>query len=313
MNPIILSFDVGIVNLSYCLLTKHVNSINWHIIEWNNIDLTQYYTKLCYCGSKACYTNIINNKSNYYCKKHLSTCDYSNIKYEDLFDSQNDKTIQCCYMINSKNSKRICDKPSSFKLKDDNTKYFCNFHGKQYYTNIVKISNIKEIKIKKSTTFNFNDIKYSLLMELEKRFNLLSANYVVIENQPSFKNPRMKSIASTLYDYYLIRGIIDKQITSSNILEVKFLSPSNKLKLIDEKDSKKLKENENLEDSSNITKSSSKTYKLTKNLSIKYCSDIIDNLPEWKKIFKENKKKDDLADAFLQGIYFYNLLESNNS
>jgi hypothetical protein len=41
------------------------------------------------------------------------------------------------------------------------------------------------------------------MIELEKRKSLLNANYVVIENQPSFKNPRMKSIASTLYDYYL--------------------------------------------------------------------------------------------------------------
>jgi hypothetical protein len=38
--PIILSFDVGIIHLSYCLLTKKLdlnNNLNWHIIEWNNI------------------------------------------------------------------------------------------------------------------------------------------------------------------------------------------------------------------------------------------------------------------------------------
>ena len=41
----------------------------------------------------------------------------------------------------------------------------------------------------------------------------------------------MKSIASTIYDYYLIRGIIDKKISNSKITQVKFMSPSNKLKL----------------------------------------------------------------------------------
>ena len=35
------------------------------------------------------------------------------------------------------------------------------------------------------------------MMELENKPNLLIADYVVIENQPSFKNPRMKSIATT--------------------------------------------------------------------------------------------------------------------
>ena len=40
--PKILSFDVGVVNLSYCLLTQKMdcnNQLHWAIIEWNNIDL----------------------------------------------------------------------------------------------------------------------------------------------------------------------------------------------------------------------------------------------------------------------------------
>ena len=38
MNDIILSFDVGIVHLAYCLFTKENG--NWKILEWGNIDLT---------------------------------------------------------------------------------------------------------------------------------------------------------------------------------------------------------------------------------------------------------------------------------
>jgi hypothetical protein len=134
-------------------------------------------------------------------------------------------------------------------------------------------------------------------MELEKRSNLLSADYVVIENQPSFKNPRMKSIASTLYDYYLIRGIIDKSVTKSNITQVKFMSPSNKLKLADEGDTKQLIKAKSTDDT--------KAYKLTKSLGIKYCLDLTSHLPDWQKHFNSHKKKDDLADSFLQGAYFY--------
>jgi hypothetical protein len=154
--------------------------------------------------------------------------------------------------------------------------------------------------LKSSTTLNFDDVKYGLMMELEKRSNLLSADYVVIENQPSFKNPRMKSIASTLYDYYLIRGIIDKPITKSNITQVKFMSPSNKLKLADEGDTKQLIKAKSTDDT--------KAYKLTKSLGIKYCLDLTNHLSNWQKHFNSHKKKDDLADSFLQGAYFY----SNN-
>ena len=94
----------------------------------------------------------------------------------------------------------------------------------------------------------------SEISELEARKNLLTANAVVIENQPSFKNPRMKSIATTLYDYYLIRGIIDKDRTKSSIKQVKFMSPSNKLKEFN---------TETLDEADNTKK-----YKITKKLYI---------------------------------------------
>ena len=42
----------------------------------------------------------------------------------------------------------------------------------------------------------------------------------------------MKAISSTIYDYFLIRGIVDKDINNSNITKVKYMCPSNKLKLV---------------------------------------------------------------------------------
>ena len=148
---------------------------------------------------------------------------------------------------------------------------------------------------------DFADVKYKLIMELESKPALLKANYVVIENQPSFKNPRMKSIATTLYDYYLIRGIIDKTVTKSNISQVHFMSPSNKLKLADHGDTKQLIKAKKTDDT--------KAYKLTKSLGIKYCLDLTTHLENWQKHFNSHKKKDDLADSFLQGAYFYSTLK----
>ena len=117
---------------------------------------------------------------------------------------------------------------------------------------------------------------------------------VVIENQPSFKNPRMKTISGTVYDYYMIRGMFDKAITNSPIKGVHFMAPSNKLKLANDGDTKALIK---------LQGNDSKSYKLTKQLGIKYSSEMIEQFPEWLIKFNSHKKKDDLADCFLQGIY----------
>jgi hypothetical protein len=72
------------------------------------------------------------------------------------------------------------------------------------------------------------------------------------------------------------------------------MSPSNKLKLAEEGDTQKLIK---------LKGDMAKTYKLTKSLGIKYCSKMIEPFDNWKTFFNGCKKKDDLADSFLQGMY----------
>jgi hypothetical protein len=294
---IILSFDVGVVHLAYCLLTKKEEK--WEIIEWNNIDLTNRENQKCHCGNKASLFNTINSELKYYCKVHgkklniiqdpieeyfnnaIGSCTTEGSRTPNFVESCTDK---CQHEI--KSSHKICNKKAVYSKNNIN---FCNIHAKQNYKLYCNDIKIKPFKLQNSSNINFDEIKYKLIKELDNHKHLLSADSVVIENQPSLKNPRMKSIASTLYDYYLIRGIIDKDINKSNIKEVKFISPSNKLKIDGISNEKK-------------------SYKEIKDLGIKYCSNIIQHLPTWLEFFNSNKKKDDLADSFLQGIYYYNTL-----
>jgi hypothetical protein len=297
--PTILSFDVGVIHLAYCLLTKKefiktdgTPYIDWYIIDWCNIDLTNRDEQKCYCGAKASLTNMVGGLQKYYCKPHSKKIDTSNQDFDKIYNLCEDKKKnKCNYLIKDK----CCVKYASY-VKNEN-KYFCNIHAKYLYKTKCKSVQLKVFKLQNSKSLIFDDVKYSLMMELEKRKELLKADCVVIENQPSFKNPRMKSIASTIYDYYLIRGIIDKQQTNSNITQVKFMSPSNKLKVANEGDTKLLIKVKSTDDT--------KAYKLTKSLGIKYCIDLITHLPDSLKHFNSHKKKDDLADAFLQGAYFY--------
>ena len=298
--PVVLSFDVGVIHLSYCLLTKKnfvkpdgTQYVDWYIIDWNNIDLTNRDEQKCSCGSKASLTQTVNGETKYYCKTHGKKVDTEVEPFESCFISCKSTGKTCVYRPMG-GGEKTCGKSGSYT---NNDLCFCTTHAKQKYKSEIKQVELKPFKLKSSTTLNFDDVKYGLIMELEKRNGLLSADYVVIENQPSFKNPRMKSIASTLYDYYLIRGIIDKQVTKSNISQVKFMSPSNKLKLASEGDTKQLVKAKSTDDT--------KAYKLTKSLGIKYCLDLIAHLSDWIKHFNSFKKRDDLADSFLQGAYFY--------
>jgi len=300
--PIVLSFDVGVIHLSYCLLTKKEFSkpngtkyIDWHIIDWNNIDLTKRDETKCECGLKASLIQIVNNKPIHYCKVHARKIDTTTQPFETYFCACDKKNINtCCYKVNTKLDSKVCTRKAGYSKSDN---YYCGTHAKQIFKTETKLLQLKSFKTKSSKTLNFDDVKYDLIMELEKRVNLLGANYVVIENQPSFKNPRMKSIAISLYDYYLIRGIIDKERTNSNINQVKFMSPSNKLKIVSDGDNKQLVKAKSTTDTA--------AYKLTKSLGIKYCLELINHLPESIAHFKSHKKKDDLADSFLQGAYFY--------
>ena len=48
-------------------------------------------------------------------------------------------------------------------------------------------------------------------------------------------------------------------------------------------------------------------YKINKYLSIEYTKKMIENEDDkFKELFQESKKKDDLADSYLQGVYWIN-------
>ena len=59
---------------------------------------------------------------------------------------------------------------------------------------------------------------------------LLNVDKVVIENQPSLKNPQMKSIQMIVYSYFLMYGKV-LNINENKIMDIDFCNASNKLKV----------------------------------------------------------------------------------
>ena len=143
-----------------------------------------------------------------------------------------------------------------------------------------------------NTNYDLFQLSQTCLQELNT-IDLSSVKCVLIENQPALKNPTMKSIQMIIYTFFILQGVMNE---SSTIQEVFMVNARNKLKvykgpfvICPYNDDKKNK------------------YKKNKYLSIQYTKNMIEEEEvTFQELFENSKKKDDLADAYLQGIYWIN-------
>lgn len=300
----ILSWDVGIKNLAYCMLQKDNNKFK--ILEWGVINLMDD-AQLCQInlrGGGTC-PNIAKYKINHseekiyndyedgicICEKHKDKVEptLTNIEKPIIKKTkkQVNEEIQLC---------RLCDVEATCKINNIDVDYcWCEGHRKK------GTMFEKKIKIKKLTVTNCKTIEPQFLAEkmfskLDTFESFMKVDTVIIEDQPTFIHrtmsavASMKRVASMLHSYFILRGTHDKK-NNSNIKVVDFISPSNKLKVNKNNTNTVLKKTDN-----------TKIYKMTKQLGIKYCEALLE--AEWKKFFLEFKKKDDPADAFLAGLKY---------
>ena len=300
---IIISWDVGIIHLAYCvleLIEDDVRILAWdqiNLVEDDRIVLTcQGETKIkSECGKNAKYYLNVGTNNIGFCKTHLSQhAEYwSEDNTKDLFKKKDTKH-QCTYL---KNNGTYCGKKCSYIFKNDEQKhYYCTTHYKSECKKKIKEYSPKPIKniiIKKYPTSKLQLTLIKKLDSLSEYFASLNIEEVIIENQPTHKNPKMKSISNTLFDYFLIRGYIDKK-NGLDISLVRFMCPSNKLKV----------NNDNTLEVFKANKDETKKYKLTKALSIKYTKKLLKKDKKQLRHLKSYKKKDDMCDAYLQGRYY---------
>ena len=288
-----LSWDIGIKNLSFCFMDENKEIIAWEIIDISGENKEEYkcdglLKNKNICGKKAGFYNLEN--SNFYCNRHSK-------EYNNLIDVNK---VKCSHILNNGES---CGKKIGYNT-DEKFKGYCKTHGKIYIKNNIIL---KEIE-KKDAKGTLDDITMNLLNELDTRTYLLDADVITIENQPAFKNPKMKSIQMIIYTYFNIRGRIDVNKIDSSlnyigsslnyigsslnyIARILFLSASNKLKI-------KFDGKEELEG----TIETKNKYKKNKELAKLFCLEFLEE-DKWKIFFKDHKKRDDLADTYLMNIY----------
>jgi len=269
---IILSIDVGMKNLAYCLFQTIEN--DYKILKWDIINLCNEKKYICkgvnknnkFCNKSAKYFKC----NNYYCKIHAKNKNYK---------IPNFKT----YSLNKLSLKKL----KSFATEHDIS--FNKLSKKQdcYNQIMLDISNNYFNTVSNVLTKDLNLIDYGINMKelFKKNFDYNIIDLILIENQIGPLALRMKSL----------QGMIIQHFIENNINNIICINSNNKLKdfLVNKKT----------------------TYSERKKESVKITSNIINNnnlLANWIDIFNNHKKKDDLADCFLQVLWYFNKNLKNN-
>ena len=129
---------------------------------------------------------------------------------------------------------------------------------------------------KKYDTDELANMLYNKLDELPV---LLSAERVVIENQPSLKNPKMKTIQVLLLSYFVLKS----RTVCNTIQKIDCFAPRNKLDVYTGDDRQAIEDK--------ITCKSK--YSRTKRLSVEFTKSMIKDQTEWLALITTSKKKDD--------------------
>ena len=269
----VLSIDIGIKNLAFCLFEKPPCLEHYTITKWDIIDISEkediikceFLEKNSICNKPAKFKN----NNNCFCLKHSKKQPLQIPTSEQKPSFINKQKIQKLYEIAD------CHhiKYESKVKKIDLVEIINNYIGNHY---------LETIEIKKAQDVDLFNIGINIKTKFNKYFESEEKiDYVIIENQISPIATRMKTIQGMIVQYFIMSNI--------KVDHIEFISASNKLKDCPMKDKKK--------------------YSDRKKLGISKCLEMITTdfrFHEKLDYFQNHKKKDDLSDSFLQGIWFIN-------
>jgi len=263
-----LSIDVGIKNMSFCLFDTN----NLKIIKWDNINLSEKKESKCMeidkkglCDKPAKLTK----DGNCYCLKHSKKHPY--LKPFTISANFNKQKIQ-----------EIADK---YKITYDKTQKKADilvtineFIKNNCYSDILKLN---------ATKVDLVTIGRNLQHKLDEILaeHLSTINIIIIENQIGPLANKMKTVQGMISQYFIMRN---------NDIHIEAISACNKLKdFLPEKEPEKEKEKMD--------------YKQRKKLGVQICLEMVQKdirFKEWETFFNKHNKKDDLSDSFLQGMWY---------
>ena len=325
----ILSFDIGIKNLAFCYLDENTPPSppkSYRILDWKVLDLMQPPRsrpiidlfdlmgdggkKTCTCclgGGKPKKRGAVTEESNqicgkkakyqwgtespeYYCETHAKT------KKDRIIPKKQHETS----WLNKQSKEtlgQIYEKAFTDTFWKKYTKKFLVEKMTKYYQERC-FQIIREEGFKTSKEMDLITIGKHMAQHLDKIFlgedATAAPTHIIIENQISTIASRMKTIQGELTMYFLLR------FPESHI---EYISSKNKLKDFVEESTEEVATETRETESTKYKKHKTDAVKITKRI-------LLEKEGEggsWNQYFlNEKKKKDDLADCFLQGLWYIN-------
>lgn len=224
-------------------------------------------------------------------QQQLPRIDFWNVL--DLTETEVAATPPRTCGIQLKKSQKICGKRAYFEL--DNVDY-CRLHlgSSKDATNAKPIQKKKKRKTKSLSKSELCDRMVDRIDKLSENVGVFNVDYVIIELQPG-KNQRMKAFSEMIFTYFSIR-----KRDHTNIKAVKFINAKHKLSLYD---------------GPAIPCKLRDKYARRKFYGIQHCRYFLEKMTtqeaaadttaaQYLDFFLKSSKRDDLADCYLQGLYY---------
>jgi hypothetical protein len=267
----VLSIDVGIKNFAYCLLESREDK-TFDILQWDVLNLCGEEPK-CQCETKKkviCNAKAKYSKeNNYYCKSHAKKSEY-------LIPTSEISNIR----LKKKKIKDLIDFANLYEIKYDQPARKDKL--RETIEVYLKDRLLNNVTSQSANAIDLIQLGIVLRDRLDKEFNIDDIDQVIIENQISPIANRMKCLQGMISQYFIMRG-------KENI---SFISASNKLKP--------------------FIGNCKTTYTERKKLGVDISTGLLVDSScnsDWVHTINTHKKNDDLADSFLQGIWY---LSNNN-
>lgn len=295
----ILSFDVGIKNLAYCLVNvadanaKKFDIIDWGVINLMSSDTSSNANEACItCKKKATLQTMSGDR--YYCTSHAKKDQHfkpidNNFKEFAVLHSLDKIPVKRLNEFIVANSIIVPGGKKLLKgeLLEMVKKFIADWR-------LVKCGSGE--KKKKANDFDLVGLGVALRNKLDATFSpeiREKIDKVVIENQIGPLAIRMKSLQGMITQYFIMKDLED----------ISYISASNKLKMFE--GSELLYEQDSDDEQVNTNDvGNKKKYKERKDKSVEIVAKLLVGMPKWDNVFKTHAKKDDLADSLLQALWY---------
>ena len=296
----VVSIDVGIKNMAYCVLSSTVEPSTHPKVEiWDIMNVAEETPSKCIHCIKVTPAKFKKNEK-FYCLKHAKgekqyTIPTTELTHAHINKQKIAQLILLAEKYKIKYDKEHMKKPDLVSLFHKYIEDTCFEKSAQ-----VNASNVDLITVGRNIQKKFDAAFDSISHEI---------THVVIENQISPIANRMKTIQGMVAQYFIMKN---------PSIMIEFVSSSNKLKTVatsavavsseEEEEEAEEATDQDEETATTKTNTNTKTKKLDyagrKKKGVSICLELLKDDHAITSYLKTHKKKDDLADAFLQGIWY---------